>query len=180
MKLKRLLGAENGWGGAAGTLLLLGFGGFFLVMSVVELRDAARLKPEERACAEWLTNSSGAKWVTLTGCKLDVAQARAEDGRVIVPIVGGGLMSTTDTELIALRDALAALGPEEAKTFLSTHGAAAEPKSLTGYVESGVLMQGKQPERGKTVGLLIVGLVAIALVVRSLFMRFLVERDSTL
>ena len=181
MKLERLLGAENGWGGAIGTLLLLGLGAVFVVMGIVGLRDAARLKPEEHACAEWLTSSSGTRWVTLTGCKLDVTQARAEGGRVLVPMIGGEVtLSTTDTELIALKDSLAGLGADEAKTFLSTHGAAAEPKTLTGYLESGVLVQGKQPERGKTLGVLLVGLVAIALAVRSVFMRFLVERDSTL
>jgi hypothetical protein len=161
VKLKRLLGAENGWGGAAGTLLLLGFGAVLLVFGVAGLRDAARVKPEERVCADWLANPSGAKWVTLTGCTLDVAQARAEEGRVLVPIAGGGLLSTTDTELLALKDA-------------------AESKPLTGLFESGVLVQSKQPERAKTVVSLLVGLVAIALVVRSVFMRFLIERDSTL
>lgn len=157
MKLKRLLGAENGWGGAIGTLLLLSFGVFFVVVGIAGLRDAARVKPEERSCAEWLADSSRVKWVTLTGCRLEVTQARPEKGRVLVPIIGGDTMlSTTDTELVA------------------------EPKTITGYLESGVLMHGKQPERGKTVGGLLVGLVAIALVVRSVFMRFLVERDSTL
>ncbi len=185
MKLKRLLGAENGWGGAAGTLLLLVFGAFFVVVNVAGLSDAARVKPVERPCAEWLANSSGVKWVALTGCKLDVTQARSEAGRVLVPIYVDGMtsratLSSTDTELIALKDSLAALPVEEAKTFMSTHGAAAQPQSLTGYFESGVLMQGKQPERTKTVVGLLVGLVAIALVVRTLFMRFLVERDSTL
>lgn len=185
MKLKRLLGAENGWGGAAGTLLLLVFGAFFLVVNIAGLSDAARVKPVERPCAEWLTNSSGVKWVTLTGCKLDVTQARAENGRVLVPIYVDGMtsratLSSTDTELIALKDSVAALSAEDAKAFMATHGAAAEPKAISGYFESDVLMQDKQPERGKTVFGLIVGLVAIALVVRTLFMRFLVERDSTL
>jgi hypothetical protein len=185
MKLKRLLGAENGWGGAMGTLLLLGFGAFFLGVSVVGLQDAARVKPEERTCAEWLASSSGAKWVTLSGCRLDVTQARAEGGRVLVPIFAAdisshAMLSSTDTELITLKDSVAALSAEEAKTFMSAHGAAAEPKTITGLVESGVLMQGKQPERLKTVIGLIVGLVAIALVVRSMFMRYLVDRDSAL
>jgi hypothetical protein len=185
VKLKRLLGAENGWGGAAGTLLLLVFGAFFVIVGVAGMSDAARVKPMERTCAEWLTNSSGAKWVTLTGCKLDVTQARSEDGRVLVPIFVDGMtsrsmLSTQDTELIALKDSLATLPAEEAKTFLSTHGLAAQPQVLTGYFESGVLMQGKQPERTKTVVSLLVGLVAIALAVRSVFMRFLVERDSTM
>jgi hypothetical protein len=177
MKLKQLLGAQHGWGGAIGTLLLLGFGAFFVVVSVAGLRDAARVKPEERTCGDL----GGSKWVTLTGCKLDVTQARVENGRVLVPITGSDLtLSTADTELIALKDSLAALPAEEAKTFLSTHGAPAEPKTITGYVESGVLVQGKQPERTKVVVGLLVGLVAIALVVRSVFMRFLIERDSTL
>ena len=133
MNLKRLLGAENGWGGAAGTLLLLVAGLGILLFSVADLSEASRLKPVERGCAEWLKDSSGAKWVTLVGCKLEV------DGGVVL---GEG--------------------------------------SVTGYVESGVLTPGAQPPRKNVLVGLIVGLIAVALAVRSMFMRYLVERDSTL
>lgn len=203
MKLKRLLGAENGWGGAIGTLLLLGFGLFVLLVNVAELREASRVKPEERGCTEWLANPSGAKWVTLIGCKLDLAVAASpkwKGSRAIPLFVGDpmtpprAVLATSDTELLAVVDGAAQLGsPEEAAAFLQSH--AAPPKSLTGYVEPAksvaalqglaaddavVLKQGQQPQRLQTLFGMLVGLVAVALVVRSMFMRYLVDRDSSL
>lgn len=135
MKLKRLLGAENGWGGAAGTLLLLFAGLGLLSFSVVDLTEASRLKPVERGCSDWLKDSSGPKWVTLVGCQLEA------DGGV-------------------------SLG--------------ADGSVVTGYVEGGVLKPGGVPARKNVLIGLVAGLVAVALAVRSMFMRYLVERDSTL
>lgn len=134
MNLKRLLGAENGWGGAAGTLLLLVAGLGLVLFSVADLSEASRLKPVERGCSEWLKDRSGAKWVTLVGCQLEA------DGGV----------------------------------SLASEGA------VTGYVEGGVLKPGAQPPRKNVLIGLVAGLVAVALAVRSMFMRYLVERDSSL
>ena len=192
MKLKRLLGAENGWGGAAGTLLLLGFGLFVLFVSVADLREASRVQPAERGCAEWLADSSGPRWVTLTDCKLNLSGARGEGALRFVPLYVGtpapvprAVLATSDAELIAVIDGAAGLGKDEASAFLQSHGATLQPR-LTGYVASAkredavVLQQGKQPQRLQTVFGMLVGLVAIALVVRSMFMRYLVDRDGTL
>ena len=168
MKLKRLLGAEHGWGGATGTLLLLVAGLFILLFSVADLQEAARLEPQERGCAAWLADSSGAKWVTLVSCKLDVSNATLR-------------MSGNTTEyLIPLFSGDAPTTPPRA-VVLSLEK---EPKSLTGYVETVhgqlVLKQGKQPPRGNTLLGLAMGLVAVALAVRSMFLRYLVDRESAL
>jgi hypothetical protein len=228
MNLKRLLGAENGWGGAAGTVLLLGFGLFVLFISVADLREAARIKPEERSCAEWLADSSGARWVSLTGCKLDLTEAASRkwkgwrsfrDGGVsgqhymelFVPLFTGdappesprAVLATTDKELLTLMDGIDRLqSPEEVTAYLELNKVALEkllePQTLTGYVEpvksvaarsalgvitakdAVVLEQGRQPPRMNAIFGMVVGLIAVAMAVRSMFMRYLVERDSSL
>lgn len=228
MKLKRLLGAENGWGGAMGTLLMLGFGLFVLFISVADLREASRIKPVERGCTEWLADPSGARWVSLVGCKLDLTEAASRkwkgsrsmrDGGVsgehsmelLIPIFVGdapvsplrGVVATTDKELLTLMDGIDRLGsPEEVEAYLAINKATMEkflePKTLTGYVEpvksvaawsalgvitaedAVVLEQGRQPPRMNALFGLIVGLIAVALVVRSMFMRYLVDRDASL
>ena len=228
MKLKRLFGADNGWGGAMGTLLLLGFGLFILFVSVADLKEASRIKPEERGCQEWLADPSGARWVTLVGCKLDLAAAASrkwkgwrstKDGGVsgahymelFLPIFTGdaptgpprGVVASTDKELLAMMDAIDRLGsPEEVEAYLLANTASLqnllEPKTLTGYVEpvksvaarsalgvltaedAVVLEEGRQPPRANALFGLVVGLIAVALVVRSMFLRYLVDRDSTL
>ena len=134
MNLKRLLGADNGWGGAAGTLLLLVAGLSLLLFSVAGLSEASRLKPVERGCSEWLKDSSGPKWVTLVGCK-----AEADGG---VALAGEG--------------------------------------AVTGSFEGGVFAPGAQPARKNVLVGLVVGLIAVALAVRSIFRRYLVERDGSL
>lgn len=203
MHLKRLLGAEHGWGGATGTLLLLGFGLAILFISVAGLREASRLAPEERGCAAWLADPSGARWVRLVGCKLDLG-ARPRGGGSFIPLFAGdapsapvrAVLAPSDSDLLALMDGLDRVGSEqEAQAYLVANAARLEPKTLSGYVvpvKSGaalgvsasedavVLAQGKQPPRGNTLVGLVVGLIAVALVVRSLFLRYLVERDSSL
>jgi hypothetical protein len=228
MKLKQLLGADNGWGGAMGTLLLLGFGLFILFVSVADLKEASRIKPEERGCEEWLADSSGARWVTLVGCKLDLSEAASrkwkgwrstKDGglsgqhymELFIPIFTGeapsgpprAVLASTDADLLALMDGIDRLGsPEEVEAYLQGNGATLEkllePKTLTGYVEpvksvssrsalgvltaddAVVLEQGRQPPRANALFGLVIGLIAVALVVRSMFLRYLVDRDSTL
>ena len=225
MTLKRMLGAENGWGGAMGTVLLLGFGLFVLFISVADLREAARIKPVERGCTEWLADPSGARWVTLSGCKLDLTEAASRkwkgwrslrDGGVsgehymelFIPLFTGdepvvpprGVVATTDKELLTLMDGIDRLAnPDEVEAYLQLNQAAIdkllEPRTLTGYVEpvksvaarsalgvltaddAVVLEQGRQPPRMNALFGLVVGLIAVALVVRSMFMRYLVDRE---
>ncbi len=225
MTLKRMLGAENGWGGAMGTVLLLGFGLFVLFISVADLREAARIRPVERGCTEWLADPSGARWVTLSGCKLDLTEAASRkwkgwrslrDGGVsgehymelFIPLFTGdepmvpprGVVATTDKELLTLMDGIDRLAnPDEVDAYLQLNQAAIdkllEPRTLTGYVEpvksvaarsalgvltaddAVVLEQGRQPPRMNALFGLVVGLIAVALVVRSMFMRYLVDRE---
>jgi hypothetical protein len=227
LNLKRLLGAEDGWGGATGTVLLIGFGVVVLFVSIGDLREAARLKPEERSCESWLEDSSGARWVSLSGCKLELAEAASRrwkgwrsvrDGGVsgakylelFIPIYTGNqldgppkaVLATTDKELLALVDGIDQLAPEEVGAYLQAHGAAfqalLEPKTLVGYVEpmkslaarsalnvladesAVVLEQGRQPARANAVFGLVVGLFCVALGVRSIGRRVLIDRDSSL
>lgn len=153
MNLKRLLGAEDGWGVAVGTLLLLGFGLFVTFVSVADLREAARLEPDKRTCASWLADASGPRWVSLSGCRLDLASAASRkwkgwrslrDGGVsgekylelFMPIVAEGVtpteappravLATSNAELLALIDGIDALPPEEVEGYLRAHGAAFE------------------------------------------------------
>ena len=168
MNLKRLLGAEHGWGGAMGTVLLLGAGLFVLLVSVAELQEASRLKPEERGCTAWLADPSGAKWVTLVGCRLDVSNATV------------GLSRGTAEYSIPLFTGDAPPKPPRAVVLTLEP----EPKTLTGYVEKVdgqlVLRHGKQPPRLNVLLGLVMGLIAVALAVRSMFLRYLVDRDSAL
>ncbi|MFZ5441689.1 MAG: hypothetical protein ACOZQL_16930 [Myxococcota bacterium] len=162
--LKRLLGAEDGWGAALGLLLLLGFGLFILFISVADLREAARSTPEERTCEAWLRDPSGARWVTLTGCRLHLAEAVSRrwkgwlglrDGGVsgahhlelFVPLYVGdtptervsGVLATSSPALLGLLDGIDRLPPQEVEGYLQAHAAEFEavlsPPKLTGYVE---------------------------------------------
>lgn len=164
MNWKRVLGAEEGWGAAAGTLMLLGFGLFVLFISVADLREAARLAPVERACDEWLANPAGPRWVQLTGCKLDLASAASrrwkgfvsiKDGGVsgerflelFVPIVAGetseerprAVLATSEKALLDQVNAINKLPPEQVTAWLEQHQVELQslvmPKVLRGYVE---------------------------------------------
>jgi hypothetical protein len=225
--LRRLLGIDSvGWGAAAGTLLLLGFGLFVLFVSIADLREAARIAPEKRTCASWLKDPSGPRWVELSGCKLDLASAASRkwkgwlsvrDGGVtgakylelFIPIVADqpidppvAVLATQNTELLALVDGIDAVPPEEVGAYLEAHGdafrAALEPEKLTGYVEpvkslasrtalaaitaenAVVLEQNKQPPRANAVFGVVVGLFCIAMAVRTMGRRYLVERDDSM
>jgi hypothetical protein len=227
LSLKKLLGAEDGWGVAAGTLLLLGFGLFVLFVSLADLKEASRLQPVERGCSEWLSDPSGARWVKLVGCKLDFASASSRKWRgfvtpkdggtgaeryleLFVPIVAGDVPDDPPRAVLATRDeatldfvnGIERLAPEDVPAYLeknrATIDAIVEPKTLVGYVEpmkslasrsalgqlmapeAVVLEQGRQPPRANALFGLLIGLVSIALVSRSVFRRWLVERDSSL
>ena len=114
-----------------------------------------------------------------------------------------GVLASTDKELLTMMDAIDRLGsPEEVEAYLLANTTAMqkllEPRALTGYVEpvksvaarsalgvltaedAVVLEEGRQPPRANALFGLIVGLIAVALVVRSMFLRYLVDRDATL
>ncbi len=151
-RLKRVLGAQDGWGGAAGTLLLLVVGLVFLVQGLLGLNDAARLAPVERACAELSAEAHPPRWVRVTKCSLDTTAGRAQ--------LAPGLW-------LKPAAAVAPSGTDFTGMLVTEHGEL-------------VLHEGRVPERGKTLLSLFIGLVAIALTARTLFMRWLVERDASL
>lgn len=228
MNWKRLLGAEEGWGSAVGLLLLLGFGLFILFVSVADLREAARTAPVERACAEWLADPSGARWVKLTGCKLDLGAAATRRWKGFVSVADGGVsgqrflelfvpigvdvtsndapravLATTDKALLDQVNAIDRLPKEAVGPYLDEHRAELEalisPELLTGYVEpvkslaarsalgtldaaegAVVLEQNRQPPRANAVFGVLMGLAFVALAVRTVARRLLVDRDSSL
>jgi hypothetical protein len=223
--LKRWLGAEDGWGAATGLILLLGFGVFVLFVSVADLREAARIVPEERTCESWLADPSGARWVKLTGCKLDLSAAASRKWKGWLSLRDGGVsgekylelfipigvretdeppravLATSDAALLKLVDGIEATPPDQLETYLKEHRAEFEsllsPETLTGYVEpvkslaartalsaiatedAVVLEQGRQPPRVNALFGVIVGLFCIAVGVRSIARRALVDRDSS-
>lgn len=228
MNWKRLLGAEDGWGSAAGLLLLLGFGLFVLFMSVADLREAARTAPVERDCAEWLADPSGPRWVKLSGCKLDLGAAATRRWRGFVSVKDGGVsgqrflelfvpigvdvtsdeapravLATTDKALLDQVNAIDRLPKEQVGPYLDEHQdeleALISPAVLTGYVEpvksfasrsalgtldaaegAVVLEQNRQPPRANALFGLLLGLAFVALAVRMVARRLLVDRDSAL
>lgn len=143
--LKRLLGVEDGWGGAIGLLMLLGFGLVFVGIGAANLGEASQRAPVELTCDELVATPRPPKWVRVVKCR--------PEGHVLAP----GLV---------------------------LEGAAPEGDTFTGMLEAGgpslVLHHGRAPERLKLLTPLFVGLVAVALAVRTRFRRWLVERDASL
>lgn len=161
--LKRLLGLEEGWSAAAVTLLSIGFGATLIFFASAHLRDAAQLQPAERGCAEWLADPSGPRWVTLTGCRLELGGAvfrrfsglrfAADAGtsqhflELFVPLSAGGkvddppraVLATQDRELLAFIDGINQVPVDEVEGYLQAHATHSatliEPVKLTGYVE---------------------------------------------
>lgn len=134
--LRRILGIDDGWGGAIGLLLLLGFGLVFIGVGVSNMNEASLRAPVVIECDGLVTNPKPPKWVTLVKCEP----------------VPSGLRIDGD--------------------------------SFTGMLEREgdglVLHAGRSPERLKLLTPLFVGLFAVALAVRTLFRRWLVERDASL
>jgi hypothetical protein len=205
--------------------MLLGLGMYLLFISVSDLQEAARLAPVVRPCNDWLQAPEGPRWVTLTGCKLNLEQAASRkwkgwrsvrDGGVsgekllelYVPFLSEGqsattpvhaLLATTDVRLIQFLTDLEPLSPAEIEKTMDLRSAELElllnPPELTGYVEpvpsmgarsamrvltaedAVVLEQGRDPPRANAVFGLVVGLVCVALGLRPMFRRMMVERD---
>lgn len=134
--LRRLLGIDDGWGGAIGLLLLLGFGLVFVGIGAANMSEASLRAPIEVDCTTLASSTNPPKWVRAVNCE---------------PVPNG------------LR---------------------IEGEGFTGMVERDgevrVLHAGRAPQRLKLLMPLFVGLVAVALAVRTLFRRWLVERDASI
>lgn len=164
MDLKRLFGAEHGWTAVLGEVLLLGLGGFFLYVSIADLKEAARWDPVTRRCSEWLADPTGPRWVTLVDCQLDIAEAASRRWKGWLPLGDGGVtgqrylelfvpltsaefapkgmsavLATSDSALLSLMDGIDAVAPEAVPQYLEAHAAEFDavlrPKEITGYVE---------------------------------------------
>lgn len=198
MKVLRLLGGDLGWGGAVGTLLLAGFGLVLVVLGVLDLRHVAVAKPAELDCAAWLADGAGPRWVTLTGCQVQVAPVRVAGARRLVTLGARGgepvLLEVTEPALAEVVTKLAGLPAAELAAYVAAHAADFDelvtPKVVTGWAApldgavepaapgAWVLVQGAQPPRGQVVLRLLVGIVALAMALRSLGRRYLVEREA--
>lgn len=146
------------------SLALVALGVGAAAMGATDLWEAARLRPRAMTCAEWLAAPLEVRWVSLTGCRLDLASASSRtwrrgragsDGGVggartlqlFLPIAASderetpprAVLATTDGELLLVVDALARVAPEEVDAFIDAHRATLEaklmPAPLTGYVE---------------------------------------------
>jgi hypothetical protein len=166
-RLGTLRAAVLGDSGASGLLrrvLLLLLGGFLLEFSAANLREAVRWAPVELDCEDWLEAPGTARWVSLTGCRLDLAMAarrnlkgffaQADGGRVrgrtlelFLPVASSpeheapprAVVSTGDPVLLGTVDELGALPVEQVDAFIEAHRevliSRLKPERLTGYVE---------------------------------------------
>ncbi len=220
VKLVRLLGGDLGWGGAVGTLLLAGLGLVVMVLGALDLRHVTQVKPEPLDCAAWLAAPAGPRWVSLTGCELDLRVVHEAGPRrfvglgsragapVLLEAEEPGLLarlaapsplpSSPDAGAALLPEAaepgllarLAAPSPDAGAALLPEAAALTQPPVVTGWLTSlemevtpplpGVLVlrQGAAPPRGQVVLRLVVGILALALALRPLGRRYLVEREG--
>lgn len=80
--LERVVVGE-GWGGFAGTLLILLAGSLLVASEAPRLRGVLQEQPTPLACDAWLDGSREVRWVTLRGCA--VADGALRGG---LPVVG--------------------------------------------------------------------------------------------
>jgi hypothetical protein len=150
--------------GLVQAVLMLALGGTILTISWADLREALRRGPVERDCAGWLEAPSEARWVALSGCRLDLALAARRNLKGFLPQSDGGraptrtlelflpvsaseerevpiraVVATSDPALLSTVDELAALPVEAVDAFVDAHRELLEsrlkPARLQGYVE---------------------------------------------
>jgi hypothetical protein len=158
-----LFGEEGGPRRLVTPLVVLALGVGALAMSLIDL-GAAIHGPTALGCDEWLTSPGQARWVSLTGCRLDLAQAARRSWRgwwfstdgggrtprtleLFLPVSASdereepprAVVASTDAELLTVVDQLAKVPPSEVDAFIESHRATLEeklaPPRLTGYVE---------------------------------------------
>ncbi len=150
--LRRVIMGDGSLSNALGPVLFVGAGLLLLYMGFVDIREALRLAPERVACADFLrTPNSHGRWVSLTGCRLDLATSasrrwngwlpgQARDAGVggktlemFIPLaekdapaddVPHVVVATTDKHLLGLIDQLQQLeAPEAVEAFVLAHEA---------------------------------------------------------
>jgi hypothetical protein len=162
---RALLGDHGTPSGLLTRFLILLSGAAVVVMSALDLREAARFSPQQLTCAQWLAAPNDARWVSLTGCHLDLelASSRLWKGLWFSPSPDGGsrarllelfvplsstdahelpvraVVATSDPALLALLDEVLRLDVSQVAGFLDQHRAelqaSVQPAVLTGYVE---------------------------------------------
>lgn len=156
MGLGDWLSSGGGVGAKLGTVLMLGLGVGLVAVSATDARELARGGPKELGCAEFLEAPlEQARWVSLTGCRLDLPAAatrrwkgwaplKADGGvggkqprtlELFLPLAPVGTESGTLTpvivasknpELLKLTDQLGAMPPDETARWLDAHQAELE------------------------------------------------------
>jgi hypothetical protein len=164
---------EGGLGGLVRRGLLVFAGVTILQFSAANLRDAVRWAPVELECEAWLEAPGTVRWVTVTGCRLDLALAvrrnlkglfASPDGgprtaltlELFLPVASSpehempprAVVATTDPELLKTVDELGALPIAEVDAFIEAHREALVsrlmPARLSGYVEPVVSLAGRR------------------------------------
>ncbi len=159
----RVVFEDGGLSALATSLLLMAVGLGLISMSATDAR-AAFEGPRSMECAHWLGHPLEARWVTLRGCRLDLASAASRNWRGVgaTPVDGGvaprtlelfipvsataerevpprAVVATTEAGLLGLVDDLARQPAEQVDTFIDAHrdelASKLEPAELTGYVE---------------------------------------------
>lgn len=148
-----LAGEDSGWGPALSVVALLGLGLGLAALGLIDLSSVVT-GPRAMSCADFLAAPRSARWVSLSGCRLELMGAATRrfkgwkaprDGgpalgarnlELFIPLGVMGstprlespvLVSTDDKELLGLVDQLSALQDEEAvETFIDDHAPALE------------------------------------------------------
>jgi hypothetical protein len=155
---------DAGLRGLLRTALALVVAWLILDFSAADLREALRLDPVPLTCRDWLSRPSQARWVALSGCRLDLQQAASRNYRGFLPMVDGGrapvkflelflplsgqdqrelplraVVATSDPALLASLEELAQLPVGQVNAFLDAHRLELEahltPARLVGYVD---------------------------------------------
>lgn len=161
--LRRVVFEDGGLGALFTSLLLMAVGGGLISMSATDARHAFE-GPRELECGHWLDHPLEHRWVTLHGCRLDLASSASRNWRGVgaTPVDGGvtprtlelfipisateyredpprAVVATTEPELLGLVDQLARQPVDQIDAFIEAHRAELqsklEPKEITGYVE---------------------------------------------
>ncbi len=154
-KAKRILIGDGGLAATIGTLVFIGVGLAFVSMGLADLTEALRTQPVPQDCREFLAApGSTARWVSLSGCRLDLPLAatrrwkawrpgQPRDGgasgktlELFIPLSAkdappaerpSAIVATTDKRLLELMDTLQRLeSPEQVEAFIVEHQAELE------------------------------------------------------
>jgi hypothetical protein len=153
---KRVLFGNGGPGSLVGTLLQLFVGLAFVLISAPDLAVMLQPGPTPLRCQRFVEDPSQARWVSLTGCRLELPSAASRRFAGLNPFAGDAgtgarylelfvpltpvedttglpvkptvVLATSDPALLKVMDTLARLPEDEAAAFVQAH--ATELRSL--------------------------------------------------